>query len=286
MNFRDILLAIFVAFAWGGYATIGKAALESFPPLLFGGLRFFLVFLITSPFIFKAKIPKLQIIILSIILFLNLFILHHAITSSDTLIPLILINELAVPFSTLLGVFFLKEKIYFKDYIGIIIALIGASFIAMDCFSNFKIISANSLIIIASFTYACYNLIVKKMSHYNILSLLSQLSLLTAIYFFAFSFFQEDLPAYKEITSLSIFALIYSVVICSVMGFYIWFYLLNKYPLGKVIPFTLLSPIFGCMLTILIFNEKIDLKIIPSAILIIIGITIIELKNDRKNLSV
>ena len=166
-----------------------------------------------------------------------------------------------------------------------VIAFIGAFFISKNCFNDIKTINAISLVVLASFIYACYNLIVKKMSYYNIFSFISQLSLLTALYFIIFSFFQEDLPAYKEITSLSIFALIYSAIICSVMGFYIWFYLLNKYPLGKVIPFTLLSPIFGCMLTILIFNEKIDLKIIPSAILIIIGITIIELKNDRKNLS-
>ena len=84
--------------------------------------------------------------------------------------------------------------------------------------------------------------------------------------------------------SLIIYSLIYLSVICSVVGFYIWFYLLNKYPLGKVTPFILLSPIFGCIMTMLVFNEPIDPQIIPSGLLIILGVAIIELQNDRKKL--
>jgi O-acetylserine/cysteine efflux transporter len=270
----------------GGYAVFNKTTLDSFPQLLFGGLRFFIVFLITSPFIFKANIPKLQVIISGIVLFLNLFIFHHAIELSDNLIPLILINELNVPFSILLGALFLKEKILLKDCIGILIAITGVAWIAENCFTDFNLTNSTILIIIASFLYACYNLLTKKMSHYNILSFLSQLSLVTAICFFASSFLYEDLPRVSEIKLAAIFSILYSSIICTVMGFYIWFYLLSKYPLGKIVPFTLLSPIFGCLMGVLIFNEKLNLNTILSAILIIIGITLIELKNDRKKLSV
>jgi O-acetylserine/cysteine efflux transporter len=284
VNIKDIILAIFVAFIWGGYIAISKSALNSFPPLLLGGLRFFIVFIITSPFIFKAKIPKIQITILSVILFLNLLILHHAIKTSNTLMPLIFLNELAVPFSALLGILFLKEKFMLKDGIGIFIAIIGSTFIAKECINNFSFENSTILIIIASLICAFYNLLAKKIAHYNIFSILSQLSLLTAVQFFIASYFQEDLPLIENIHIHSIYSLIYLSVICSVVGFYIWFYLLNKYPLGKVTPFILLSPIFGCIMTMLVFNEPIDPQIIPSGLLIILGVAIIELQNDRKKL--
>ncbi len=286
MNIKDIILAVFVTSAWGGYAVFNKATLDSFPQFLFGGLRFFIVFLLTSPFFLKAEIPKIQIIILGIVLFLNLFIFHRAIELSNNLTSLILVNELTVPFSILLGALFLKEKILFKDCIGIIIAISGSILIAENCFTDFKINNSIVLIIIASFLHACYNLLAKKTSNYNILSFLSQLTLVISICFFTSSFFYEEIPKINDIKLEAVFSILYSSIICTVIGFYIWFYLLNKYPLGKIMPFTLLSPISGCIMAKFIFNEKINLKIAFSLVLIIAGITIIELKNDRKKLSV
>jgi O-acetylserine/cysteine efflux transporter len=281
MKLKDALLAVFVVLTWGSYFTVGKIIMDSFPPLFFGALRFFLMFLFTCPFFFKNKLFSLQVVVLSVITFLNLLTLNHAINISSNLSPIILLNELAVPFSTLLGIYFLKEKLKLKDCIGIIVAITGSAIIAQKCLNSSASTKAVILIIIASLLFAFYNLLAKKLAHYNILSLLSQISLLIAAQFFLASFWQEDWPAFIEIEPKAIFALLYLVTICSLLSYYIWFYLLSKYPLGKVVPFTLLSPVFGCITAIVTLNENIDYRILFGGFLVILGIIIIELKDDR-----
>ena len=283
MKLRDIALAVFVAFAWGSYFAVSKLTLTSFPPLLFGALRFFLIFLCTCPFFFRDKIPLKQILLLGTVTFFNLWALNYAIHLSHSLAPIILIDELTVPFSALLGMYFFKEKVTVKDLIGISIALIGL-YIVIDNRSIEQVCNdAVMFTIIASALFAYYNLLVKKMSQFNSITIISQLSLVVAIQSFITSFWQEIWPHPSELELSSIIALCYSAIICGVISYYIWFYLLKKHPLSKIVPFILLVPVFGCLTTSLVLRESIEPAVLCGGIIVIIGLTIIELKNYAKN---
>ena len=124
MNLKDILIAFFVAIIWGSYFLITKILLSSFPPMFFGGISYLLLFIFTWPFIFKNRVPIKKIVLLSIILFLNLVAVNYAIYHSTNLAPILLLNELTVPFSIMLGIYFLKEKISLKDVLGITLAIV------------------------------------------------------------------------------------------------------------------------------------------------------------------
>ena len=58
-------------------------------------------------------------------------------------------------------------------------------------------------------------------------------------------------------------------VLCSVMGHMSMFYLYKFYPVGQVLPFYALFPVFGMLLSFFIFGE------IPTLIMIIGGIIVI-----------
>ena len=286
MNLKDTLLAFFVVIIWGSYFLVTKIALYSFPPIFFSGLRYLLLLIITSPFIFKEQVPINKIALLSGIAFLNLIALNYAIHYSSNLAPIILLNELTVPFSILLGVFFLKEKISFKDIIGITLAMIGSAFIIKIRSAEHMSYLTILLIILASILFSFYNLIAKKLSKYNSLTILSYLSLFSFPQLLLLSYFQEDWPRLEQIEIRSILALLYMVIIITLVGYYLWFYLLNKYPLSKVIPFTLLSPVIGCISSHFFLEEKIDLPLITGGVIIILGIFIIEYERfrDKKKL--
>lgn len=286
MERKDILLAISVALAWGSYFTVSKIALLSFPPLFLGFLRFFFVFLFTSPFFFKDNIPYDKVFYLSIVMLLNLLLLNYAIHLSSNLSPIILINELAVPLSSLLGVLFLKEIFNFKDALGTIIALIGLAIVIKTRSTQEVGIIAIILAIAAASLFAYYNLIAKQISHYNIFTLLSRMSLVIAPIFLLLSYCQESWPNIKDISLISSASLLYTVIICTLISHASWFFLLNKYSLNKVVPFTLLSPLFGCIISCIILKEHIKINIILGGFLVILGLSIIQLKKiyDPKKL--
>ena len=66
------------------------------------------------------------------------------------------------------------------------------------------------------------------------------------------------------------FAVIYAGMIISILGHMMMFYLYKFYPVGLVMPFYSLFPVFGLILTYFIFGE------VPSLITIFGGIIVIS----------
>ena len=62
---------------------------------------------------------------------------------------------------------------------------------------------------------------------------------------------------------------LYHGIFCSLMGHMAMFYLYKFYPVGQVLPFYALFPVFGIMLSFFIFGE------IPTLIMVIGGIIVI-----------
>lgn len=274
----DIFLAVIVVLIWGSYFSASKIVLISFPPMLFASLRFFLLFIITSAYIFKEKLPLKDILSFSLIFMFNMFTINRAIDLSLDLTPIILLNELAVPASVLLGIFFFKEKFFLKDLIGIIIALIGFTIVINTRSVQHISLEAIILIILAAISFAFYNLLSKKLASFNALSVISYSSLLIFPVFLTASYFQETWPSLKEIQLESVIALLYLVIIGSLVAFLIWLYLLKIYPMGKVVLFTLLSPVFGCIIVALTLNENIRIHSLLGGAIIITGLIIIEFR--------
>ena len=283
MNIKDVFLALFVVLVWGSYFIATKIALISFPSLLFAGLRFFILFAITSAYIFKDRLPLKDIFYFSGLILLNMLAINQAIHLCSNLAPIILIDELVVPMSVLLGAIFFKEKLHLNDAIGMFIAFIGLVIVIHMRSEEHVCAAAIILTIIATISFALYNLFAKKLSAFNLMTVNSFSSLLIFPIFLILSFYQEKWPAFEAIQLQSILALVY-IVIFGLAAVLIWMYLLNKYPMNKVTPFILLVPVFGCIITSIILNENIEVSTLGGGALIIIGLAIIEWKRsyDKK----
>ncbi len=275
MRLVDALLALFIAFAWGSYFIINKLAFSHTQPIIFASLRFGLVFIITFPFLIGKEIPWKKIYNLSFILVLNLILINYAVFFSNNLIPIIVTNELVVPITLFISAFFLKEKIDRYQIIGASIALIG---VAIAVSLNYKSIDFKILFItfIASGLFALYNFEIKKNININPLCFLSALSLFSSLQFLIFSMVLENDFSFKKINGEFYLYLLYIVFVCTIMSYVGWLYLLKRYKLNKVIPFVLLSPIFGCLSSSIIFQEKISLNLIIGGFMVVCGIYLIE----------
>jgi O-acetylserine/cysteine efflux transporter len=280
MKLRDILLAVFVTFAWGSYFTASKIILVSFPPFLTGGLRFFLLFLITCPFIFKDKIPFKLVLLLACIYFVNVTCLYNAISTAENISPMIFIYQLNIPISILLSLFIFKEKMLITDYIGLLLAFIGLALITNIAHSTQVSFKAVILSISAAFLFASYNMVAKKLSSFNLFALLAQLSLISFPMFFLSSYYSEEWPSLDAVQLISIAGLLYKVIICSFLANFTWFYLLNKYQVSQIMPFALLTPLFGCVVTAILLGEKVSSDTIFGGLCIMFGVAIIEIRRS------
>jgi O-acetylserine/cysteine efflux transporter len=79
---------------------------------------------------------------------------------------------------------------------------------------------------------------------------------------------------FQHLTWLSGGAVLYITYLSTLLGFGIWSWLLHRYPLGTIAPFTLLVPVFGILSSALVLNEPLEIWKLGAAALVIIGLCI------------
>ena len=262
--------------AHGSAFPIAKLALNnSVPPILMASLRMGLVFFILIPF-WKFKIPEKKyvksLITFSIFMgvlvyvFMNLSLYHSSIIS-----PIILGSQLAIPFGILASAVMLKENISNKKWLLIFSAFVGIMIIFFDpkLANNFLGLFFASLMALSFGLAQVYSRELRSLDT----------SLLNAfVGFFGFiilliiSFVIEGdtILNIKNINYNSWMLISYQAILVSLGAHLLMFYLYRFYTVGEIFPFYSLFPIFGIILTFLVFNE------VPSFLFIIGGIIVIS----------
>ena len=65
-------------------------------------------------------------------------------------------------------------------------------------------------------------------------------------------------------------------ILCSLMGHMSMFYLYRFYPVGQVLPFYALFPVFGLILTFLIFGEIPTLIMVTGGIIVVLSVFMLQ----------
>ncbi len=271
---------------YGSSYPVGKLGIDHIPPLLFSALRVGLIFLIFLPF-FQFKLPKKEMIMPLILFSLTMGIgtyvsMYFALERLTIVAPIIIGAQLSIPFGLLLSYLFLKEKITSNRIVLIFIAFIGITIIAYDpriIDDKFTVI----LIINMAFFYALSNMLARLMNEVNTAIMNGWHGIISFIPIFILSIYFEGNPInlLSDINFITAFSILHCALIVSSIGHMGMFYLYKFYPVSKVLPFYSLFPIFGIILTILMFNESLSIYEIIGGVLVI-GSTFLIHKENKK----
>ena len=269
-------LIVLVMFFLGSAYPLGKFGLNaSMNPLFFGALRMGFVFLCLLPFC-KIIIPEkkyvLPLIGFSICMGagVNMF-LYLSINSVSLLAPITIGAQLSIPFSILISSLFLKESIRLKKWIFIFSSFIGILLISFDPKILDEIIGT-FLVFGMAFFYGLSQVFSRYIKDLDvkftnfIMGLVGFLVLIIFSQIFEGNIFHQV----KKVETSGWLAVMYAGMIISIFGHMMMFYLYKFYPVGMVMPFYSLFPIFGLILSFFIFGE------VPSIITILGGIIVIS----------
>ena len=84
----------------------------------------------------------------------------------------------------------------------------------------------------------------------------------------------------------AIFSIAFQVYPTSLLGYWVWNTLLNKYPASSVAPLGLLVPIFGLMGSYYFYDEALGLNKILASVLIITGLLINTFGSKLKSIKI
>ncbi len=284
MQFKDILLAVLITFVWGLNFIAVKWAVVDFPPLTANSIRFLIVFLAFSPF-FKFVKGHMKTLLLAAF---TLGVLHFGFVFwgmklSGGVGAVAIASQLAVPFSTLLAIIFLKESVGWKRILGIGISFGGVMVLGFDP-SVFSYIDGLLVIVGAAFLYAVSAIFMRSLKDIPAVTTQAWVGLAGTIGSLALSlmFESEQVDAVYNASTLAWGGVIYSAVGSSIIGHGLANYLFTKYEVSVVSPYFLLMPMFAIASGVIILDETITGRMLIGGALTIAGVLIVTLRNKQK----
>ena len=261
-------------FLGSAYPT-GKLGINaSIPPILFGSLRMAIVFICLLPFL-QFKLPNKKYFLplvgfsLAMGTSVNLF-LYLSLNSSNIMSPLVIGAQLSIPLAILVSSIFIGENISKKKWIFIFTSFLGILLIGLDPKIADEIVGF-LLICCMAFFYGIAQVFSRYLKDLDVKFTNAFMGFVGCITLVILSILFEGNTIFylKNLDSDAWFLALYHGIVCSLMGHMAMFYLYKFYPVGQVLPFYALFPVFGIILSFFIFGE------IPTIIVVIGGIIVI-----------
>ncbi|MDD4088330.1 MAG: EamA family transporter, partial [Tissierellia bacterium] len=259
MKKKDIMLSVLLVTLWGVNFTVIKLGLSGVPSMLLVTLRYLLS---TFPAIFFIKKPKTE---------LKYIVLYGLTVGVGQFSCLFYAMQIGMPagiasivlqtqafISPVFAMIFLNEKLNSKQIIGFIVSAIGLIFIAMasigDSINNVTVL-AFILMLAAPAFWATSNIIARiasdkaaaKGEKLNMASMVVWSGLIPPIPMLGLALMLDTpetlLNVLKNLSGISIFAVLYLAYGATLIGYGIWSILIAAYPLNMVTPIPLMVPI-------------------------------------------
>jgi O-acetylserine/cysteine efflux transporter len=260
------MLALTVVVLWGLNFLAIHAGLEHFPPFFFAALRFAVMAIPVILFIPRPKVRMRWFLLYGIgfgtVQFAFLFL------AMDQGMPTglaSLVLQSSAPFTVVLCVLFLGEKMTARQIIGISVAVGGMVVIGLDRAAHgaSAAVIPVLLTLLAGLGWAFGNVGSRLARPSNALHMALWMSVIPPIPLYALSLAVEGPSAgFDSLRTLgsqsglvALGGLAYVVILGTIAGAGLWAYLMTQHPASKVAPFSLLVPIVGITAAWIILGE-------------------------------
>ena len=280
----ELILAASVPLLWGIGFTFAKAGLNEFPPLFLMGIRFSLASLVLVWFV---PIPRSQLKQIFWISFVGSTLQYGMTFTGLSMIDAslaIIIIHLEVPFSVLLAAIILKDKPGIQRILGMLISFAGIVLIAGQPSLRGQL-SAILLTAAGAMMWAVGQVMVKRLKNPpSGFALTAWIGVFSGPQMILGSFIFEDsqLESLSNASWIGWGVILYLALIMTVLGYGIWYSVLSRNPVSKVMPVMLLLPVFTIASSMFFLGEHPSLMIFMGAAVVIGGVSMIVITKDPK----
>jgi len=283
----ELLLSASVPLVWGIGFTLAKAGMNEFPPLFLMGLRFSLASLVLVWFVTFPHGKLKQIFWISLVgSTLQYGLTFTGLSMIDASLAIIIIH-LEVPFAVLLAALFLKDKPGRQRILGMLISFTGIVLIAGQPSFHGQML-AILLTTSGALMWALGQIMVKRLENPpSGFALTAWIGVFSGPQMILGSFIIEEsqLQSLAQASWIGWGVIFYLALIMTALGYGIWYRVLSKNPVSKVMPVMLLLPVFTIISSMLILGERPAPMIFLSGAVVIGGVAMIVSTKDPKLVS-
>jgi O-acetylserine/cysteine efflux transporter len=291
MTARHFALLFAICFTWGVNFVVSKWAVsgtpvivegfEGAPPLFFAFMRFALLYAVLAPFL--RPIPKdMGAVIgagltMGAIQFALLFIgLRYATPSTIAIVV-----QLSVPFTTILSIVFLSEKVGWVRGSGMALAFLGAGLVvAKPAEISFTV---GLLAGVGAALSAAAGSIFVKRTTAPALSLQAWIGLISWPPLLVASMLLESDQINQTLAGGWPFltVLIFTVVLVNVFGHGSFYFLLRRYDASMIAPLTLMAPLIGVIAGVILLGDPVTWQLVLGGLLALTGVGVVAARRSK-----
>lgn len=279
MPLIGVLAALTTVVLWGANFIAVKVAITEVPPLFVSGMRFVILTLLLSPFL---RIPKGHFrgifeyaMIMGIGHFCVMFVSLQFIEISTGGIVL----QLGTPFIVLLAWLMLKERFGIWRFAGMLMAFGGIGILIGFPGSDIDPLWLFGLVF-AAFMWALSSIRAKQLVGVRPFTLIAWMALMVAPMAFILSwmFESDQVSAVLQADWQFWASLAYMIIASSIIGYGLWYWLIQQYEVSAVAPYNLLVPLVAAAGGIIVLGDVITPVKMLGGALIFAGVALITLR--------
>jgi O-acetylserine/cysteine efflux transporter len=284
MNPKYALLALLATTLWGVNFVALKFGAVSMSPFTVTLIRFVIVSLLLIPWAFR--VPRSLFwhmlglsFVMGILYFGALFKGLQGVPSGEACV----IVQIEVPLAALLSSWWLKEKVKPITWVAIFVSIIGV-IVTVGMPQRLGDLVSIGFLLLAAVFWAVNTIQMKKVSSLHPFTINGAVCLMAVpqLFILISLFDPSALHTVKAAPWTAWGAIVYMALISTVLCYSIWFYLLRKFPVSKVTPFYLVSPVAALITSNLVFHEKLALHSLIGTLILLFGLGLIVIKRDEK----
>ena len=280
---RDIAIAATMNMMWGLNLIAVKMGVDLIAPMTAGWLRQVMVLIICLPAlkIVPGKMRELLALgLLSGALF-YVFI-NFSLAVSDNVSALAIAGQLGVPFSLILAIIFLKERVQKYRIIGMGLSFVGVILIvfdpaAIDEGAGIALTAAGSLV------WAICSLIQRRLIGVPVLTIYAWVGLIGTIVLLPIAYFVEPEALIRvPQLPLSTFGwILFSALGSTVIGQGAMSLLLQRHPVSSVVPLTLVTPVISIVVAAYYFHTPLTPVMMIGGLIVMAGVAIVTIRTAQ-----
>ena len=280
---RDLAIAAVMNLMWGLNLIAVNMGVDLIAPLTAGWLRQVMVLIICLPAlkIIPGKMRELLVLgSLSGALF-YIFI-NFSLAVSDNVSALAIAGQLGVPFSLILAIIFLKERVHKYRIAGMGLSFVGVILIvfdpaAIDEGAGIALTAAGSLV------WAICSLIQRRLIGVPVLTIYAWVGLIGSIILLPIAYLVEpqSLMRVPQLPLSTFGWILFSALGSTVIGQGAMSVLLQRHPVSSVVPLTLLTPVISVVVAALYFKTPLTPIMIVGGLIVMAGVAIVTIRTAQ-----
>lgn len=286
MPVRDLLLILLVCLVWGfNYIAVAQG-LQHFSPTVFMVLRFVAVLLVMLPFL---RLPPndqwTRLIFISLCIgAIHFTLLFWAISLSSDLSSIAIIQQTYIPISVLLAISFLGEHVGWRTLTAVGVSFSGVVVLSFDplIFNQLNVLLLALLAALAQGLGSTFMRGVKGMGALNFQGWIALISLPVPL---VLSLWLDSgqMQSLQTADWLDWGSVLYAGLGSSVVGYGLFFMLVQRHPVSTVVPYLLLMPLLAVLFSVWLWGDRPGPRLLIGGALVLSGILFISLRQKVKS---